>query len=128
MTIPGLYVLAEAPDGSEGAKSFLETSAAGKALVAICGALAVVIVVIAVFRMISGIGRGRPGEAFKSLVFGLLVGGLLFNLQLTVDGVKFMGGIVEKVFSSAEDITGSGHVETGAGGASDAVDNARTGL
>lgn len=109
MSVPGFYVLA-APigDGDAGATSFLTDSPAGKALVAICGAVAVIIVVIAVFRMISGIGRGRPGEAFKALVFGLLIGGLLFNLNLTITGVKAMGDFTGKVFESVTKVGNSG--------------------
>lgn len=109
MKTPGLYaahVLAVPPDGSTGANNFLDQSAAGKALVAICGAIAVVIVVISVFRMVNGIGRGRPGEAFKSLIFGLLIGALLFNLNLTITGVNLMADVAGKVISSFSDITG----------------------
>ena len=104
MSVPGFQVLA-APVGDTGANSFLDSSA-GQALVAICGAVAVVIVVISVFRMISGIGRGRPGEAFKALVFGLLIGGLLFNLNLTIDGVTAMSDMIGKVFDSVTSVTG----------------------
>jgi hypothetical protein len=107
MSAPGFYELA-APIGDTGANSFLNDSAAGKALVAICGAVAVVIVVFAVFRMINGIGRGRPGEAFKSLIFGLLIGGLLFNLNLTITGVNMMGDLVGKIFSSVDSVSNSG--------------------
>ncbi|GAA4096778.1 MULTISPECIES: hypothetical protein [Actinomadura] len=85
----------------------MEDSPAGRALVAICGALAVVIVVFAVFRMVNGIGRGRPGEAFRSLTFGLLIGGLLFNLNLTTSGVRAMGDIVGKVFESITTVSNS---------------------
>ncbi len=105
MVVPDLHTLAEEPAGSEGASTFLD-STAGKALSAICGAIAIVIVVVAILRMISGIGRGRPGEAFKSLVFGLLIGGLLFNLKFTIDAVGWMAGIVEKVFESVKQVTG----------------------
>ena len=109
MKLAGLYgahPLAVPPNGSSGATDFLEQSAAGKALVAICGAIAIVIVVISVFKMINGIGRGRPGEAFKSLIFGLLVGGLLFNLKLTIDGVDVMADVAGKIIASFRDITG----------------------
>ncbi|WP_141578173.1 hypothetical protein [Actinomadura sp. WMMA1423] len=108
MSAPGFYVLA-APIGDTGANSFLNDSPAGKALVAICGAVAVVIVVFAVFRMINGIGRGRPGEAFKSLIFGLLIGGLLFNLNLTLTGVNMMGDLVGKIFTSVDKVSNSGN-------------------
>ncbi|WP_433467306.1 hypothetical protein ACQPZP_09325 [Spirillospora sp. CA-142024] len=106
MSAPGFYLLA-APVGDKGANSFLDDSPAGKALVAICGAIAVVIVVFGVFRMINGIGRGRPGEAFKSLIFALLIGGLLFNLNLTLTGVNMMGDLVGKVFSSVNTVSNS---------------------
>ncbi|MFF5259913.1 hypothetical protein ACFY4C_13275 [Actinomadura viridis] len=106
MSIPQSPRVLAAPIGEEGANSFLD-SPAGEALVAICGALAIVIVVIAIFRMVSGIGRGRPGEAFKALTFGLLIGGLLFNLNLTMDGVNAMSNITGKIFSSIDQIIGS---------------------
>ena len=100
------HVLAVPPgSGETGANSFLDSSA-GTALVAICGAVAVVIVVISVFKMVNGIGRGRPGEAFKSLIFGLLIGGLLFNLNLTIDGVNLMANVTKKVVTSLTSISG----------------------
>ncbi|GAA2404328.1 hypothetical protein GCM10010191_10070 [Actinomadura vinacea] len=105
-SVPGFQLLA-APAGDtgrSGAQEFLE-SPGGEALVAICGAVAVVIVVIAVFRMVNGIGRGRPGEAFRALTFGLLIGGLLFNLNLTIDGVEAMSGLVDKVFQSISKVS-----------------------
>lgn len=101
----GAHLLATAPTGSSGANNFL-TSGAGKALVAICGAIAIVIVVISVLKMVNGIGRGRPGEAFKSLIFGLVIGALLFNLNLTIDGVSAMAKVADKVISSFSTITG----------------------
>ncbi|MFD0540701.1 hypothetical protein ACFQY7_49760 [Actinomadura luteofluorescens] len=61
-----------------------------------------------VFRMINGIGRGRPGEAFKSLIFALLIGGMLFNLGLTVQGVKMMSSLVGKIFTSVDQVGNSG--------------------
>lgn len=109
MRMSGLYAahpLAASPDGSKGANSFLSSSA-GTALIAICGAIAIVIVVISVLKMINGIGRGRPGEAFKSLVFGLVIGALLFNLNLTIDGVSAMAKVAGKVISSFSSIAGS---------------------
>ncbi|MGI5204040.1 hypothetical protein ACQEU6_20980 [Spirillospora sp. CA-108201] len=107
MSDPGFFILAGPDLGGNGADSFFE-SPAGKALVAICGAIAVVIVVFGVFRMINGIGRGRPGEAFKSLIFALLIGGMLFNLGLTVQGVTMMSKLVGKVFTSVEQVGDSG--------------------
>lgn len=103
MLDPGFILLAGPDIGDKGAESFF-TSPAGKALTAICGAIAVVIVVFGVFRMINGIGRGRPGEAFKSLIFALLIGGMLFNLGVTVQGVKMMSKLVGKVFTSVDQV------------------------
>ncbi|MEV0662586.1 hypothetical protein ACIBI3_22955 [Actinomadura luteofluorescens] len=103
-----MYVLAAGPDlGDKGAESFFGTPA-GKALVAICGAIAVVIVVIGIFRMVNGIGRGRPGEAFKSLMFALLIGGMLFNLGITTKGAQMMSGLIVKVFDSFTSVSNSG--------------------
>ncbi|MEU9841096.1 hypothetical protein AB0C69_17915 [Actinomadura sp. NPDC048032] len=107
MSVPGFHILAGPELGQTGANSFFD-SPAGKALVAICGAIAVVIVVFGVFRMINGIGRGRPGEAFKSLIFALLIGGMLFNLGLTVQGVKMMSSLVGKIFTSVDQVGNSG--------------------
>ncbi|GAA1832454.1 hypothetical protein [Actinomadura chokoriensis] len=97
-------VLAVPLDGKEGANGFLD-SPAGEALIATCGAIAIIIVVIGIIRMVNGIGRGRPGEAFKSLVFALLIGGLLFNLNLTIAAVGAMSGLIAKVFESLTEIT-----------------------
>ncbi|WP_173097336.1 hypothetical protein [Actinomadura verrucosospora] len=104
MAVAELYGVLAAPIGEQGANDFLDSDA-GKALMALCGALALVIVVIGIVRMVNGIGRGRPGEAFKSLVFALLIGGLLFNLKLTITGVKAMSGLTEKVFTSITSVT-----------------------
>lgn len=93
--------------GEQGAKSFLDDTDAGKALVALCGAVALVIVVIGIFRMVTSIGRGRLSDAFKQLVFSLLIGGLLFNLNLTITGVKTMSDLTGKVFSSVTQVVGS---------------------
>jgi hypothetical protein len=105
--------------GNQGASSFLGTDA-GKALIAICGALALIIVVIGVIRMVNGIGRGRPGDAFRSLTFALIIGGLLFDLNLTISGVNVMSNITGKVFDSISDLVGSnsdGPGGVGGGGA-----------
>jgi hypothetical protein len=99
------YAARTVPVGEEGAKNFLGDSFAGAALVTICGAIAVVIVVIAILKMVNGIGRGRPGDAFKSLIFGLVIGGLLFDLNLTIMAVKAMGEVVGKVVQSWDDLT-----------------------
>ncbi|GAA4375317.1 hypothetical protein GCM10023088_32530 [Actinomadura verrucosospora] len=107
MSVPGLYILAGPDLGTKGSDSFFD-SPAGKALVAICGAIAVVIVVIGILRMVNGIGRGRPGEAFKSLMFALLIGGMLFNLGITVKGVNMMSGLVVKIFDSVNSVANSG--------------------
>lgn len=104
--MPRLHGVLAAPIGDQGATDFLGTDA-GKALVAICGALALIIVVIGVIRMVNGIGRGRPGDAFKSLTFALIIGGLLFDLNLTISGVKVMSNITGKVFTSIDSLVGS---------------------
>jgi hypothetical protein len=104
MAVAEMYRVLAAPIGEEGANNFLDSDA-GKALVALCGALALVIVVIGIVRMVNGIGRGRPGDAFKSLTFALLIGGLLFNLNLTITGVKAMSDLTGKVFTSITSIT-----------------------
>jgi hypothetical protein len=106
-----------APIGDQGATDFLGTDA-GNALIAICGALGLIIVVIGIIRMVNGIGRGRPGDAFKSLTFALLIGGLLFDLQLTVKGANVMSDITGEIFDSITQLVGgSSNNSGGSGGA-----------
>lgn len=85
--------------GDQGAQGFLDSDM-GKALVGICGAVAIVVVIVCIFRMIKSMSSGKPGEAFKTLAFGLVVGGMLFNLQMTVDTTHAMSGLVTKAFAS----------------------------
>jgi len=40
------------------------------------------------------------------LIFGLVIAGMLFNLNLTISGAKSMGGLVQKVFDSVTNVTG----------------------
>ena len=82
-----------------GANNFLGSSI-GKAVVGLCGAFGIIVAVICIMRMVKHVSGGKPGEGFKVLVFGLLIAGLLFNLNLTISGAQSMGGLVEKVFSS----------------------------
>lgn len=85
--------------GDQGAQSFLD-SPLGTALVGICGAVAIVVAITCIFRMIKHMSSGKPGEAFKTLAFGLVVGGMLFNLQMTISTTKAMSGLVTKAFDS----------------------------
>ncbi|MBC6458086.1 hypothetical protein [Actinomadura sp. HBU206391] len=100
------FPLAE-PPGEDGATDFLESDFGG-VLEAFCGAVGVIIAVICIFRMINHITRGKPGDGFKTLVFGLIIGGMLFNLTMTIDAVGAMSGIVESAFDSVESVTGTG--------------------
>lgn len=109
-------VLAVPTTGEDGATSFLE-SPIGKAFIGICGAVGIIIVVACIFRMIRHVTGGKPGEGFKILIFGLVIGGLLFNLNLTIDGVGQASNLVEAVFDSVGSITGTG----GGGGAEDGL-------
>ncbi|MGI8330901.1 hypothetical protein ACRYCC_13125 [Actinomadura scrupuli] len=99
-----LHVLAIGT-GEDGANNFLKSSI-GTAVVGLCGAFGIVVAVICIMRMVKHVSGGKPGEGFKVLVFGLLIAGLLFNLNLTISGAKSMGGLVEKVFSSVTTVTG----------------------
>lgn len=95
------------PDGRDGAENFLDSSI-GTAFVGICGAVGVIVAVVCIFRMINNTTRGRPGEGFKILIFGLVIGGLLFNLNITLDAIDSASGLVQDAFTSIDDITGSG--------------------
>ena len=90
--------------GEKGANTFLDQPA-GKALIGICGAVGIVIVVICIFRMIKSVTSGRPGEGFKILIFGLVIGGLLFDLQVTITGVQDMSSLVGKIISSINSVS-----------------------
>lgn len=91
--------------GETGANNFLN-STIGTAVIGLCGAVGVIVAVVCIFRMIKHVTNGKPGEGFKVLVFGLMIGGLLFNLNLTISGAKEMGSLVQKVFDSAGSVTG----------------------
>ena len=91
--------------GETGANNFLNSSI-GTAVVGLCGAVGVIVVVVCIFRMIKHVTSGKPGEGFKILIFGLLIGGLLFDLKLTINGVKDMGSLIDKTFSSVSSVTG----------------------
>ncbi|OLT35461.1 hypothetical protein BJF79_32400 [Actinomadura sp. CNU-125] len=97
-------VLAEAP-GSDGAESFLDSSIGG-AFERICGAVGIVIAVVCIFRMVNHMTRGKPGEGFKVFFFGLVLGGLLFDLSLTVNGIDSVSGLVGRAFDSIDSVTG----------------------
>lgn len=105
MTLVDMHNVLAATTGEAGANDFLKSSI-GKAVVAICGAIGIVIVVVCILRMVRSVTSGRPGEGFKILFFGLLIGGMLFDLGLTITGVKNMATLIGKFFDSANDITG----------------------
>lgn len=99
------HVLADAP-GEGGATSFLDSDI-GKAVVRLCGAIALLIMVVSILRMVKSVTGGRPAEGFKVLLGGLLVGGLLINLNTTVDAVSSMSDLIENVFNSFDDVAGT---------------------
>ncbi len=100
-----LHVIA-AGTGDQGANNFLTNSDFGKALAMLCGAFGVLVVVACIFRMVKHITSGKPGEGFKVLVFGLVIGALLFDLNLTIKGVDQAGTLVGKAFNSISQVTG----------------------
>lgn len=104
MDITGVLAAVPPPSGKDGAESFLDTPI-GRAVIAVCGFAAILIVIYCVFRMIRSVAQGRPAEGFKVLIFGLLIGALLFNLNLTITGTSAMGGLVGKVFQSFDSVT-----------------------
>lgn len=91
--------------GETGANNFLNSSL-GHAVVGLCGALGVVIAIVGILGMVRNLTRGRPGDSFKILIFGLMIGGLLFDLNLTITGVKDVGSLIGKAFDSFGSITG----------------------
>ncbi|MEO3826346.1 hypothetical protein [Actinomadura sp. B10D3] len=110
MSVTGLLMTVSAqalapPDGSEGADTFFETDI-GEAIVKLCGAIAVVIMLLGIFRMVRGMGRGRPVEAFRALGFGLVIGALLFNLSITVDAAQVVADLLKKLMESITEIGG----------------------
>ncbi|WP_433183112.1 hypothetical protein [Actinoallomurus sp. CA-150999] len=92
-------------DGGSGANNFLQ-STIGTAVIGICGVIGLIIVVVCIMKMVKSVTNGRPGEGFKVFFWGLVVGGLLFRLDITVSAVGFMGGLIQKVFDSAGSVTG----------------------
>ncbi|WP_395105140.1 hypothetical protein [Actinomadura sp. SCN-SB] len=103
-----MLLVAVPPDGAEGgANNFLE-STLGKGIAAGCGAVAVIVGLICILTLVRHVSAGRAGEGFKKLLFGLTVCGLLFNLDFTVEGSKFMGAVAGAVFESVTSATGLG--------------------
>jgi hypothetical protein len=98
-------VLAVGTTGTKGANGFLN-SQIGHAFEAVCGAVGVVIVVACVIRMVNSVTKGRPGEGVRMLVYGLLIGGMLVDLSLTVKGVQATSKLVGDAVSSIGSITG----------------------
>jgi hypothetical protein len=105
-----IILVVAVPPGQTGANNFLGSDI-GKLLSLLCGAIAVVIVVVCILRMIRYVTGQRPAEGFKVLMFGLIIGGLLFNLQLTVKGTSYMSGVASKVFTSLSKIGNSDSAE-----------------
>ncbi|GAA4613493.1 hypothetical protein GCM10023195_58400 [Actinoallomurus liliacearum] len=91
--------------GEDGANSFLGSDI-GKAVIALCGVAGIIILVVCIFKMVKNVTNGRPGEGFKVFFWGLVVGGLLFRLDITVSAVSYMSGLLQKVFDSAQKVTG----------------------
>ncbi|MEV0405841.1 hypothetical protein [Actinoallomurus sp. NPDC050550] len=92
-------------DGGSGATNFLQ-STIGTAVIGLCGAGAVIIMVVVTFKMVKSATNGRPGEGVKVFFWGLVISGMLFRLDITVSAVGFMGGLIQKVFDSAGSVTG----------------------
>jgi hypothetical protein len=100
-----LTVLAAPPGGQEGANTFLD-SGAGQALQKVCGAVSLIILVSCIFSMVRYFTRGNHAQGFKIITGGLVIGGLLFNLSLTVTGIQTFSGIIGKVFESLDSLVG----------------------
>lgn len=96
-----------AGDGSAGAGAFL-SSPAGTVVIAICGAIAVLLVLVGIFQAASHHRKGRAAEGWRILIMCLIMGALLFNLNLTVDGIKSFSNLVSQVVSSIGSVTGTG--------------------
>jgi hypothetical protein len=103
-----LAVGAGGTTGQTGINSFL-VSPIGIAVIGICGVVGVLIVVTCIFKMVKSVTSGRPGEGFKVLIFGLVIGGLLFNLNVTVTAISSMSDLIKNVFDSTSQITGNKH-------------------
>ncbi|RJL24019.1 hypothetical protein [Bailinhaonella thermotolerans] len=100
-------ILAAPPpsDGSGGATTFLNSSA-GTMIKAVCGAVALILVIVAVFKAVQGVMRGRPAESAKVVVGCLFVAAILFNLQLTIELIQQFGKILGAMIDSLGDLTG----------------------
>ncbi|MEV5709696.1 hypothetical protein [Actinoallomurus sp. NPDC052274] len=106
MKIKELHGVLAAGTGEDGAKNFLDNSAIGTVVITICGVAGVIILIVCIFRMVKSVTNGRPGEGFKIFFWGLVVGGLLFRLDVTIAAVSWMSSLLEKVFQSTKQVTG----------------------
>jgi hypothetical protein len=105
MKISELHRVLAVGTGEKGANSFLQSSI-GTAVIGICGVVGIIIVVVCIMKMVKSVTNGRPGEGFKVFFWGLVVGGMLFRLDVTVSAVGYMSGLIQKVFDSAGSVTG----------------------
>ncbi len=53
-----------------------------------------IIIVLLIWKAVSAFVKGQPGEMARSIVVGLIVATLTFNLQLPIQLAQSMGGLV----------------------------------
>lgn len=105
MSVTALRDVLAVDFGTQGANNFLDSSI-GHAFEAVCGAAGVVIVVVCVIRMVNNVTKGRPGEGVRMLIYGLMIGGMLIDLSLTVKGVQAASKLVGEAVQSIGSVTG----------------------
>lgn len=105
-----------APPGGEttnAAKDAAQTSITNSALwtnviVPISIGLAVIVLLVGVYKVITQIASGKSQGAVKTILLTLLIGGLLFRVDLLFNLIDAAAGVVSSAISAITDLIGGG--------------------
>lgn len=90
--------------GKEGADSFLD-SALGQVVTTIAGIVGFLVVIIGLFTVIKDFSKGKIGAGVKVIIGCVLLAALLFNLQLAISAIDWLGTIVKDGIDSVKEVT-----------------------
>lgn len=88
-------------EASETAENFLD-SALGNIIVAICGAIGIIVALVGILKAIGAFAKGRVGEGFKYIVMTALLAAILFSVRAIPDMLATLGGWVESAMDSLD--------------------------
>lgn len=101
--------------GQVGTTNFWDTSL-GKVLSVFMGVLGFLVVILALFRTVGHVTKGKPGEAIKGAVGAILLAAILFSPQLIGSVIDIGANVWSDMISTVSSITGSSSGGTGGGG------------